>query len=69
MFGEGNLSGALSNHSPELSPLQSQIKEKLLAITVWKTEKFANLDSELGKVIKAGSKKLVLIPGLFSETL
>lgn len=67
MFGEGNLSGALSNHSHELSPLQSQLKEKVLAITVWKTAKFANLDSELGKVMKAGSEKLVLTPGLFFE--
>lgn len=31
--------------------------------------KFASLDSELGKVIKAGSEKLVLTPGLFFETL
>lgn len=56
MFGDGNLSGPLSNHSHELSQLQSQIKEKVLALSVWKRANFANLDSELGKVIKAGSK-------------
>lgn len=41
----------------------------MLTIAVWKTANFANLGSELGKVIKAGSKKLSLTPRLLSEIL
>lgn len=69
MFGEGNLSGALSNHRHGLSPLQSQIKEKVLAITVRKMASLPSLDNEMGKVIKTDSEKLVLTAGLIFETL
>lgn len=54
VFGEGNLSGAISNHSHELSLLKYRLRnKKLLAITVRKTANFASFDSELGKVTKA----------------